>query len=293
MATKQKRDRGAVMVTGASTGIGEACARRLDRMGFQVFAGVRREDDGETLKAKASDSLTPVLIDVTDESSIASAADAVGNAVGDSGLAGLVNNAGVAIAGPLEFLPIEELRKQLEVNSIGQIAVTQAFLPLLRKRKGRIVNIGSIGGRTVTPLLGAYAASKFAMEAFTDALRMELKPWGMSVSIIEPGAIDTRIWEKASAKGDEIIGKLPQEAHDLYDPAIAALRKAAGESARSAIPPSAVAKAVVHALTADNPKTRYLVGRDARIRAAMSTVLPDRMVDWLVSQRMGMPKNAP
>ncbi len=281
------------MVTGASTGIGEACARRLDRMGFRVFAGVRKDADGASLKGKASDRLTPVRIDVTDESSIASAAKTVGKAAGDSGLAGLVNNAGVAIAGPLEFLPIEELRKQLEVNSIGQIAVTQAFLPLLRKRKGRIVNIGSIGGRTVTPLLGAYAASKFAMEAFTDALRMELKPWGMSVSIIEPGAIDTRIWEKASATGDEIIGKLPQEAHDLYDPAIAALRKAAGESARSAIPPSAVAKAVVHALTADSPKTRYLVGRDAHIRAAMSTVLPDRMVDWLVSQRMGMPKNAP
>ncbi len=281
------------MVTGASTGIGEACALRLDKLGFRLFAGVRKEADGESLKGKASERLTPVFIDVTDEASIASAADTVAKAVGDAGLAGLVNNAGIAVPGPLEFLPLEDLRRQLEVNFIGQIAVTQAFLPLLRKRKGRIVNIGSIAGRAVTPFVGAYAASKFAMEAVTDSLRMELRPWGISVSIVEPGSIATPIWDKANVAADEFEEKLPQEGHDLYDPAIAALRKAANELARAGIPPSAVAKAVAHALTAEKPKTRYLVGRDARIRAALSTVLPDRMVDWLVTQRMGLPKNAP
>ena len=286
----QSQYRGAVMITGASTGIGKACAMRLDRLGFQVFAGVRKDADGGALVETASERLTPVLIDVTDETSIASAADIVAKAVGDEGLAGLVNNAGIAVPGPLEFMPLGDLRHQMEVNSIGQIAVTQAFLPLLRKCRGRIVNIGSIAGRSVTPFVGAYAASKFAMEAFTDALRMELRPWGISVSIVEPGSIATPIWNKGTATADDLEKKLSKEAHDLYDPAMAALRKATNESARRAIPPASVAKAVTHALTAERPKTRYLVGRDAQIRAALAKVLPDRMQDWLVARFMGLPK---
>src|SRR5258708_33287478 len=180
-----------VVATGASTGIGEACALRLDRRGFHVFAGVRREVDGGALKQKASGRLTPILLDVTDASSIKSAAAAVAASLDEEGLSGLVNNAGIAIAGPLEFLPIDELRRQFEVNVIGQIAVTQAFLPLLRKGHGRIVNMGSISGRLAFPLLGPYAASKFALRALTTALRMELRPWGIPVSIIEPSGIAT------------------------------------------------------------------------------------------------------
>ena len=292
MARSQIETRGAVVVTGASTGIGQACALRLDKIGFQVFAGVRKEADGESLKRQASEHLTPVFIDVTEEASIASAADTVAAAVGAAGLAGLVNNAGIVVPGPLEFQPLGDIRQQIDVNFIGQIAVTQAFLPLLRKRRGRIVNIGSIGGRMATPFLGAYAASKFAMEAFTDSLRMELQPWGISVSIVEPGSIATPLWEKGQAAADEIDRKLPQTGHDLYDPAVAAMRRVADKLARAAIPPSAVAKAVAHALTAKRPKTRYLVGRDAKLQAAVAKLVPDRMRDWLIVQRMGLPRNA-
>ena len=176
-----------VVVTGASSGIGEACALRLDKLGFRVFAGVRREADSEALKRKASDRLIPIFLDITEASSIAAAVDVVAAAVGEAGLSGLVNNAGVVIAGPLEFLPLDQICKQFEVNVIGQITVTQAFLPLVRQGHGRLVNIGSLAGRVAMPFIGAYSASKFAMEALTDALRVELRPWKIRVSLIEIG----------------------------------------------------------------------------------------------------------
>lgn len=280
-----------MVVTGASTGIGRACALRLDRLGFQVFAGVRKDGDGKALKKKARGNLTPVRLDVTDDAAIAGAAETVAGMVGEEGLLGLVNNAGIAVPGPLEFLPLGDLRSQMEVNVIGQVAVTQAFLPLLRKGTGRIVNIGSIGGRMATPFLGAYNASKFAMEALTDSLRMELKPWGISVSIIEPGSIDTRLWEKGQNAGDVLLGKMPPHGRELYDPAVDAVRQAAEKSAQGAIPPSAVAKAVVHALTAEKPKTRYVVGTDARIQAVVARLVPDGMKDWLVAREMGLSRH--
>jgi NAD(P)-dependent dehydrogenase (short-subunit alcohol dehydrogenase family) len=281
-------NKGAVLVTGSSTGIGRACALRLDRLGFQVFAGVRREADGRALKKKAKGPLTPVRFDVTVDASIEAARDAVGEATGEQGLAGLVNNAGIAVPGPLEFLPLEDLRSQMEVNVIGQVAVTQAFLPLLRKGKGRIVNIGSIGGRMATPFLGAYNASKFAMEALTDSLRMELKPWGIHVSLIEPGDIDTPLWQKGQSQADILLGKMPPHGRELYDPAVEVVRQAAEKAAQDAIPPSSVAKAVVHALTAEKPKTRYVVGTSARIQAVVARVMPDGVKDWLVAREMGL-----
>ena len=284
------KERGAVVVTGASSGIGEACALRLDRRGFQVFAGVRKEKDGKSLKAKASDRLTPIMLDVTDDASIEKAAGSVSEAVGDAGLRGLVNNAGIAVPGPLEFLPLEEMRRQLEVNVIGQIAVTQAFLPLIRAGHGRIVNIGSVGGKIAAPLTGPYHASKFAMEALTDSLRQELRPWGIHVAIIEPGAIDTPLWGKGQAAGDELEARLPQRARELYEDAIAAVRKTAEKSARDGIPPEEVAKAVTHALLSKNPRTRYVVGRDARIGTTIARFVPDRMKDWLIAQQMGLPR---
>ena len=215
-----------VVITGASSGIGRAAALPLDRQGVIVHAGVRKEEDAASLEAEASDRLVPVFIDVTDQDSISTAKAEVAAASGDRGLHGLVNNAGISVPGPLEFLPLEDLRKQLEVNVIGQIAVTQAFLPQLRRARGRIVNVGSIGGRTVTPFLGAYNASKFALEALTDALRMELRPWNLSVSIIEPGAVDTAIWEKGFAKADEIEARISDEGRRLYEDALDALREA-------------------------------------------------------------------
>lgn len=278
-----------VLVTGASSGIGEACARRLDRMGFHVFAGVRREADGEALRARCSDRLVPVLLDVTGEASIAAAAARVAAIVADDGLAGLVNNAGISIASPLEFVPIADLRRQLEVNVTGQIAVTQACLPLLRRARGRIVNIGSIRGKLATPLVGAYAVSKFAMEALNDALRIELQPWGIEVVLVEPGSVATPIWDKGLAQADELERSLLPEARQLYAGAIAAVRKTARETAARGIPPDAVAKVVARALVTGRPKTRYVVGRDAKVQALLAMLVPDRLRDRLLTRFLGLP----
>ncbi len=293
MATEQGSTRGAVVITGASTGIGEACALRLDRAGFRVFAGVRKQSDAEALGAKTSLRLTPLLIDVTDQAMIDQAGAAVAEAVGEAGLAGLVNNAGIAVAGPMEFVLLEELRRQLEVNVIGQVAVTQAFLPLLRKGRGRVAFIGSVSGRLFTPFVGPYSASKFAIEAIADALRIELRPWGINVAVIEPGSIATPIWEKSQAAADEWERQMPAAGHALYDGAIAAVRAFADITARRGIPPDAVAKSVEHALTSKRPKTRYLVGLDARIQALLADIVPDRVRDGLLARQLKLPKSAP
>ena len=273
----------AVVVTGASSGIGEACALRLDGLGFRVFAGVRRQQDGDALRRKASERLAPVMLDVTDPLSVQSASDSVAAATGGVGLAGLVNNAGTAVAAPLEFLPLGELRRQLEVNVVGQIAVTQAFLPLLRQGSGRIVNIGSVSGRIASPLLGAYTASKFAMEGLTDTLRRELSPWGVAVSIVEPGRIATPIWEKSLKAADELLDALPRRALELYGPAIEEVRRGALEASRWGAPPEKVARAVEHALTAKRPRTRYPVGPDARLGALLVRLLPGPLLDRILS----------
>ena len=278
-----------IVITGASTGIGEACALRLDRLGFRVFAGVRKEVDGEALKAKASDNLTPIILDVTEQPTISASAEAVSATVGESGLAGLVNNAGMSILGPLEFISVDELRRQLEVNVIGQIAVTQAFMPLIRKGNGRIVNMGSIGGRMAFPFLGPYNASKFAMEALTDSLRQELQPWGIHVSIIEPGSITTPIWDKSRAAVEELKKTLPEEAMMLYGDAMETAEKVVQEFEEAGIPPDNVAKFVEHALTAKTPKTRYVVGRDAQLQRMLVKWVPDRVRDGLVRRQLGLP----
>lgn len=280
--------RGAVLISGASTGIGAACALYLDGLGFRVWAGVRRPSDGEALVVQASRRLTPIILDVTDPTSIATAfADVAADAGGD-GLAGLVNNAGIVVAAPVEILPIAELRKQLEVNVIGLVAVTQAALPLLRRARGRVVNIGSISGRMATPVVGAYAASKFAVEALTDALRLEVQPWGIDVALIEPGAVATPIWEKGRAAGLAFRQALTPDAAGLYADAMSALARAASRSARQAISPDTVVRAVAHTLTAPRPKTRYLVGTAARIQAIIAR-LPDRLRDRLLTRALRLP----
>jgi NAD(P)-dependent dehydrogenase (short-subunit alcohol dehydrogenase family) len=287
------KDGGAVVITGASTGIGRACALRFDSLGFRVFAGVRRSEDGDRLREEGSKRLIPVTLDVTDQDSIHAAAATVEREVGDRGLSGLVNNAGVALSSPLEFIPLEEFRRQLEVNVVGQVAVIQAFMPLLRRGRGRIVNIGSIGGRVALPFVAPYAASKFALEAITDSLRRELMPSGIEVSIVSPGGVSTEIWDRGLKAADDIRAKLPPRAEELYGPALDTTRKAAAQIGRDGMPPDRVAQVVEHALTAARPRTRYLVGRDAKLRAAMARWLPDRVFDRLVARAMGIGRGEP
>ena len=272
----------AVVITGASTGIGRACALYLDTLGFCVFAGVRKQSDAQALQQEASERLTPIFIDVTRQDTIATAAQTVTAAVDGSGLAGLINNAGIAVAGPLEFLPITELRHQLEINVVGQMAVTQAFLSLLRQGKGRIINMSSISGRVAVPFAGPYAASKFGLEALTDSLRRELHPWGIEVVSIQPGAIVTPIWEKTAAKGDELLSNFPDEAHRLYGARLTVARTGLIKTGQQGISAEEVAKVVTHALTTKRPKTRYVVGRDAKMAAFVLKILPDRLKDWFI-----------
>ena len=281
-----------VVITGASTGIGAGCAIGCAQQGMTVFAGVRNLQAGEALQAKEGAAIIPLQLDVTDDESIKRAADTVRQRVGGAGLAGLINNAGIAIGSPLEVIPLSQLRKQLEVNVIGQIAVTQAFLPLLRQAHGRIVNMGSIAGRGTIPMMGPYSASKFAMEALTDALRLELYPWGIHVSIIEPGAIATPIWDKSLNTALDVEKDMPAGAKLLYEKAARQVREAVQEAAQRAIPVDAVVQAVLHALTSPRPKTRYLVGTDAKLRAFMAKWLPDRMQDWILKKVLKLPGRA-
>ena len=273
-----------VLITGASTGIGAACAIGCAERGMIVFAGVRDLKACDALQARAGDAIIPLELEVTDVDSIKRAAEVVARRVGDAGLYGLVNNAGIAIGSPLELIPIAQLRRQLEINVIGQIAVTQAMLPLLRRARGRIVNMGSIAGRGTIPMMGPYSASKHALEALTDALRLELYPWGIEVSIIEPGAIATPIWDKSLRISLDVEAEMSAEGKKLYGAAAQRIREAVGHAAARAIPADAVGKAVLHALTAKQPKTRYLVGRDAKLRAVMLRWLPDRLQDWILKQ---------
>lgn len=279
---------GAVVITGTSTGIGRAAALRLDGAGFDVFAGVRRAEDGERLRADASERLRTLMLDVTDADAIAAAVREVEAAVGERGVAGLVNNAGVTVVGPLEFVAIDDVRRQLEVNLVGQIAVTQAFLPLIRRATGRIVNISSVGGRVVNGFLGPYQASKFAIEAVTDALRKELRPWGIHVVAIEPGSIDTEMWRKGTEQGQEAIDELPPEGRALYGEQIPKVMEFALKIAERAVSPERVAAAIERALTASRPRTRYLVGIDARAQVALSGLLPARAMDALEARLMGI-----
>src|SRR5687768_13520662 len=214
-----------VLVTGASTGIGRACVSYLAGRGHTVFAGVRKEPDATSLQEEIGSRVVPIILDVTDAEAISRAAEFVTSHVGRGGLNGLVNNAGIALGGPLEFLPIEVWRNQLEVNVIGQVAVTKALMPLLRQGKGRVVFIGSIGGRTGTPFMGPYNASKFAIEGIAEAFRQERAPWGMKVIVVEPGAVKTEIWEKGRSQADALEKDLPAEARTLYEPMIVALRR--------------------------------------------------------------------
>ena len=280
---------GAVVVTGASTGIGRAITLQLARDGFRVFAGVRKLTDAEALRSE-SPGIIPLILDVTDAEQLAAAVAEVEAAVGDEGLQGLVNNAGVSGGAPTEFVPLDELRAMFDVNVFGVVATTQAFLPLLRRgAPGRIVVIGSIGGRMAVPFLAGYAMSKAAVSALCDSLRGELRPWRIEVSLVEPGAIRTPIWEKGLRGVDEQMERWPEQAVELYGEVIPALRRTTEKTAARALPPENVAKVVEHALTASRPRTRYLVGTEARMQAIVRRI-PDRPRDALVARTIGLPK---
>ena len=253
------------LVTGSSSGIGRACAERLARGGWRVLAGVREEGD-------APAGTEPVLLDVTEPEHVAAVAGRV------ESLDGLVNNAGIALAVPLELVPLEELRHQLEVNLVGQIGVTQTLLPALRRARGRVVFIGSIAGRSALPFLGPYAASKHALEAVADSLRIELRPFGIRVTIVEPGTIATPIWEKGAARARDVTASLPAGSAEPYAARVAALAAFARKRGAGGASPDDVAAVVERALTAERPRARYLVGRDARIRSGIER-LPDRVRD--------------
>jgi NAD(P)-dependent dehydrogenase (short-subunit alcohol dehydrogenase family) len=264
-----------VVVTGASTGIGRACVNELVRAGCSVWAAVRSDADEAALHRDHPEAVRVLRLDLTDPASIAAAGERV-RAAGP--LHGLVNNAGVALPGPLEYLPIDVFRRQVEVNLTGQLAVTQAMLPALRLSReqggeARIVMIGSIGGRIAGPMLGPYHASKFGLVGLTDGLRAELAPWGIRVVLIEPGAVATPIWGRGTAAGDEVMKALPAEA-ERYAKQFAAVRANAERSAARGIAPARAAKAVVRALTAARPRPRRVVGPDATVAATLVRLLP-------------------
>ena len=284
---------GAVVVTGASTGIGRATALLLDARGYRVFAGVRKEADARELSKDGSDRLTPVMLDVTDAEQIESARERVGEAVADQGLAGLVNNAGVGGGGPVEFMELDELRGTLEINLIGQVAVTQAFIPLIRKAKGTIVFIASIGGRVASPFMSPYNTSKFAIEAIGESLRHELRPWAIDVVVVEPGSIDTEIWVKGNEQVRERLEEIPEDARRLYGRQFARFAEVLNETASRGIPPEKVAEVVHKAIASDNPRHRYLVGTDAKIGARLKGTLPDRTFSKLAARQMKMPTDVP
>jgi NAD(P)-dependent dehydrogenase (short-subunit alcohol dehydrogenase family) len=274
-----------ILVTGASTGIGRDCALRIAGAGHRVFAGVRKESDGQRLRDSGSALIHPVELDVTCQDQIDAVARQIEEEAGN--LHGVVNNAGVARGGPIEYLTREVWRDQLEVNVLGQVAVTRAMMPLIRKGPGRIVFIGSIGGKVATMMMGPYNASKFAIEAIGESLRQELRPWGIGVSVIEPGAIKTEIWDKGRETADQVERDLPAEATVRYAPHLAAIRKGIEMQDRQGIPPAKVSKAVEHALFSSRPKTRYLVGFDARVQSAMVRVLPDRPREAIIRRIAG------
>ncbi len=260
----------------------------LERRGFRVFAGVRSAAAAESLRAEASPRLIPLQLDVTDASSIATAVATISETVGDAGIAGLVNNAGIAVPGPLELVPIDSLRRQMEVNVIGTMAVTQSFLPLLRRAHGRLVNISSVNGGLATPYLGAYSASKFALEAITDALRLELRTWNISVSAVEPGPIATPIWDKATNSADQLVRQISPDRLSLYEDDLAAIRATVSRTVPHAAPVETVVRAVVHALTSPRPKTRYYLGWSVRLPFKGMKMLPDRVRDWIVRKVSGL-----
>lgn len=267
-----------VLLTGASSGIGAATALALDRAGITVFAGVRDPANAAPLDRQSSDRLTLLRLDITDQKSIAAAVTTLEEQLGGGGLDAVVNNAGEGIPGPLEILPLNQLREQFEVNVIGQVAVTQAVLPLLRRAHGRIIFVGSIGGKIAVPLAGAYNASKYAMEAVADSWRQELAPDGIAVSLIEPAAMATPIWAKAAGRVDHLLDD-PGPETARYRERLRSFQRTLRSQGKSGSSPSDVADTILRALTAEHPRNRYAVGASAKLVSALRPLIPDWLLD--------------
>lgn len=274
-----------IFITGASTGIGLASALKLSKLDFRVIAGVLPSEDTTALKNM---NISIVPIDITKQEMVVDAAERLKKELDGVGLYGLLNNAGIAVSGPLEFVPMSEIRRQLEVNLFGHIQVTQALLPLIRQAKGRIVNITSMLGRVATAFSGPYCMSKYAMEAFSDALRLELAPLGVHVSAIEPGSIATPIWDKFKDQAIELLDEFSPEGRYLYGEAYKKSIDAGLRWASQGIPPERVAEKVAHAFTAKRPKAAYIVGVDAHQAIFVKRLLPRRWFDVVLKMRYGM-----
>jgi NAD(P)-dependent dehydrogenase (short-subunit alcohol dehydrogenase family) len=273
---------GLAVVTGASTGIGKAAAEHLAAAGFHVLAGVRSE---AAAAAVAAEGIEPVSVDIADPDQIGALAQKVADDPEGRPLRALVNNAGIAVNAPVEVIPMDEWRRQFEVNLFGHIAVIQALLPALIAGRGRIVNISSIGGLVAGPTYGAYSGSKFALEAVSDALRREVRHLGIDVVVVEPGAIATPIWEKGLATAQQLAATMTPEQRERYQEINSAAARNAQQAARDGVPPEQVARVITTAVTARRPRTRYLVGRDAKVAARLAALLPDRVMDRLAGGR--------
>ncbi|MFC1603783.1 SDR family NAD(P)-dependent oxidoreductase [Planctomycetota bacterium] len=272
----------AVVITGTSTGIGKACALYLDKLGFKVYAGVRKQADGDMLKSEASERLKSLILDVTSAESINNASDTIGKET-KGNVFGLINNAGIGRGGPLEVMPVPEIQKVMSVNVVGLMAVTQAFIPMLRKGRGRIINIGSTSSILAVPGASVYSASKFAVRAITDSLRVELKSFGVSVILVAPGAVESEIWDKGKAYKAELSKTVKTEIAQLYAPLIKFGEKLNEEMKK--IPASVVANKVADALIVRKPKPYYIIGKDAN-GAAKAAKLPKGLLDWIILKRI-------
>jgi NAD(P)-dependent dehydrogenase (short-subunit alcohol dehydrogenase family) len=281
----------AVVITGTSSGIGRASALALDRLGFHVFAGVRKDADADSLRSAASERLTTIHLDVTDEESIAAAGTLVTESVRDAGLtglAGLVNNAGTTVPCPVEYLPLDAFRRQLDLHLVGPLALTKTFLPLLKAGRGRILNVTSVGGRVGVPFMAPYAAGKHGLEGMSDVLRLELRSQGVRVCVIEPGSVSTTMRHKLERDTKAWLDALPEEGRATYGEALQAMATSVSQHAAHGSPPDVVARAVVHALTSRRPRTRYPVAAGARRLLFLRRVLPDRVFDRVVMKATGV-----
>ena len=274
-----------VLITGASRGIGKATASRLALNGWDVYAGVRNAGDGEALVEESGGRIRSIVLDITDADQVGALHHALPRT-----LDAVVNNAGIVVGGPIEGVALSELRRQFEVNVVGQVAVTQAVLPKLRPARGRIVFVSSLSGRISSPMTGAYSGSKFALEAIADALRLELRPWRMPVVLVEPAQTDTDMWRTAEELLENTVGDLSPEMRMLYARHIDGQRVAIPKARKMAAPVDGVAETIERALTAKRPRARYVVGRAPRAVAGVLPLLPTRLRDALLAATGGVPR---
>jgi NAD(P)-dependent dehydrogenase (short-subunit alcohol dehydrogenase family) len=272
-----------IVVTGASTGIGAATARELAQRGFHVLAGVRRDIDADALRAER---IEPHLLDITTEADVAAIARRVTDDPEHRQLRALVNNAGIAVNAPVEALPMTEWRRQFEVNLFGHIAMTQALLPALLDNSGTVVNISSVGGRVAMATYGAYAGSKFALEAVSDALRREVAGFGVTVIVVEPGAVTTEMAGRGIATAEALAAAMTADQHQRYDAVTDAITTQARTFARDGVSAAHAAKVIADAITTTNPRTRYTVGRDAAVIVRLARLVPDRFLDQILRRNL-------